>query len=196
MSSRWTVWADVDISVSLIPNVLPDNQLHSFMFCYICRVCQVTSDNMFTNPFSYRYDLNRMPEGCPSVQQTCRGMLSLSVWCSHVASCVVLHVLPEEIIEQKQLHPKSGTTDSPLELFQEYSNVHAPLGAEDGNLEQGRDRYRSVTVEIMNYWLEKAPLSKTSQLSKMTAGSKGWSFFVLTVSNCLGERKPNILYQQ
>lgn len=35
---------------------------------------------------------------------------------------------------EKQSHLRSTTTDSPLELFQENSNVHAPLGAEDGNL--------------------------------------------------------------
>lgn len=35
---------------------------------------------------------------------------------------------------EKQSHLRSTTTDSPLELFQENSNVHAPLGTEDGNL--------------------------------------------------------------
>lgn len=39
-----------------------------------------------------------------------------------------------EECREKPAHLRSTTTDSPLELFQENSNVHAPLGTEDGNL--------------------------------------------------------------
>lgn len=46
----------------------------------------------------------------------------------------------EEIVEQKHLHPKSTASDSPLELLQEYSNVNASFGAEDGNLEMKTDK--------------------------------------------------------
>lgn len=36
-------------------------------------------------------------------------------------------------------HHRSTDSDSPLELLQENSDVHAPLGVKDGNLGDGKD---------------------------------------------------------
>lgn len=44
-------------------------------------------------------------------------------------------------VVQKHSHLHNTTTDSPLELLQENSKVHAPLGAEDGNLGVETDTY-------------------------------------------------------
>lgn len=71
-----------------------------------------------------------------------------------------------EIIVQSQRRLNKTTTDSPLELLQENSNVHTPLGAEDGNLGAGnrnRPDYNQLVTVAEIIWLLARAVSFVSQ---------------------------------
>lgn len=111
--------------------------LFFFFFNYMCK--PALSNAIFLGQTSMRLSSRMEPVG---VAEQCRtgpvGTSRLSG--AGRASRAYVCPIPQHKLQENNCNLINTAADSPLELLEENSNVHAPLGVEQGNLRAGTDK--------------------------------------------------------